>query len=955
MTSSAVQRTAIDDLYYSQASISDLFKDLRPLHELVQVLRAEGADPDAILGAQLINVVLHNGRMYSMDNRRLWCLKAALPGQTQICVKLHSSAEGYGVERFLAKFSTTNGGTDIRVLKSYWAMRKEVHHVSQHKDGGASNAGSSFTTKSLDYVTKFGGSKDLAWSDSLVKATLESGCRLLARQKTATDKHRDSLNLRLYGWLYVHRVSATEMGEAIRTLQSSGFGVGDVRLAGGCNKRGGKGVGKGTKGKSASKDVFQVFGPLVAQELEQQLQATPLYHYVIRGSDPRFCDLSTRKGGFATVVHAYFGDDIIEFKEQLWERLQEVFDMPEEVGQTRLEYFQDVMNDLGYVSLLKEYFESGNTVDDDKLQLVGRMGGKHNFLHRIIRLRDVELLRYLLDHYTKEKTHLLCPWLRLVEPLCPVGPYRISAFHRAVWDNHPDCLDLLVQYAQACGHDITHLRNVEDPRVGHASGKTALKLAEDLGHLSCYNILAPAFGVAIREHLDNSEEPLSRAEKLITSGSFVHLGYQQGRNQHFQLLAEMAIGNQGTYQSWCQFSQDVSMFLHAQRHAIANSSQGIVGRGGSTGPAVKIVRVQFETDCSQSDVSNFDADMACAGNFSAVYFGTCKVPNPAKSILSWLQYLHQRIEHAETASIGFRMVKFNFGRCGGDVCFDEDEEMVVVKDIEELMRKFVMDLFLERGVYLDLSYKDLFAAFQPRLDPMILVFADAFQHASRPAAKADYLYRQAIGSEQPDEREQHSSLGFYDRLSLLAPVDEIRSQYWKDRDFAVQNVTDVSCGLQPRSIVYVELIVRMWFRSWKRAEHGKTLADDTGNQKDVDSGWLFFVVQMVQWREGNRNRVFCSATECSHIHVDHTVTMEKVLHPVREAIDVALESIVRMHHVLEHAFRRCKVEFPGGVAGVAYDNFPSFLSFFKSLIPPLALIGLPCTRAKLSKYGLDVH
>jgi len=538
------------------------------------------------------------------------------------------------------------------------------------------------------------------------------------------------------------------------------------------------------------------------------------------------------------------------------------------------------------------------------------MGGKNNFLHRIIRLRDVELLHHLLDNYTKEKTHLLCPWLRLVEPLCPVGPYRISAFHRAVWDNHPDCLDQLVQYSQTCQHDITELRNVEDPHGGTASGKTALELAEDLGHLSCYNVLAPVFGVAIREHLDNSEGQLSRAEKLITSGSFVHLGYQQGRNQHFELIAEMVVGDQGVYRSWCEFSRDVSAFLDAQRHAIAEwTKKPIIGRGGSTDPIVKIVRVQFETDCSQSDVNSFVTDMARAGHFSAVYFGTCKVPNPAKSILAWLQCLNQKIEDAETAAIGFRTVKFNFGRCDGDVCFDVAEEMVVIKDIEELMRKFVMDLFLDRGVYLDLSYGDLFAAIQQKLDPMTLVFADAFQHASRPAAKADYLYRQAIGGERPDEREQNSSLDFYDRLSLLGPVDSIRSQYWKDREFALQNVTDVACGLQPRSIVYIELLVRMWFASWKGAEHDKPLADCSDNRKDTHSGWLAFVVQMVQWREGNRNQVFCSTAECSHLHVDHTIIIDEVLDPVREAMDVALESIVRMHRVLEHAFQRCRWNF----------------------------------------------
>lgn len=116
---------------------------------------------------------------------------------------------------------------------------------------------------------------------------------------------------------------------------------------------------------------------------------------------------------------------------------------------------------------------------------------------------------------------------------------------------------------------------------------------------------------------------------------------------------------------------------------------------------------------------------------------------------------------------------------------------------------------------------------------------------------------------------------------------------------------------------------------------------------------LSFVARMVQWREGNRSKVFSSSAECADISVDLSIIMEKVVDPVRESIDVALETLARMHHVMEPAFQRCKSEYPGGAVGTTYDNFPDFLSFFKSLIPLSALSGLPCTSRKLSKYQAE--
>lgn len=89
----------------------------------------------------------------------------------------------------------------------------------------------------------------------------------------------------------------------------------------------------------------------------------------------------------------------------------------------------------------------------------------------------------------------------MAEPLRPVGQFKVSAFHRAVFDGRPECLQELVLWALRHGHDIKELRNVEERNdyAAPTKGLTCLELAEQSKNMLCYNILAPLFGVLAKE------------------------------------------------------------------------------------------------------------------------------------------------------------------------------------------------------------------------------------------------------------------------------------------------------------------------------------------------------------------------------------------------------------------------------------------------------------------------
>ena len=84
-------RLQLDQIRYSQARFSSHFQSLTPLEEMQCLLQSGKLHVDSLRD---IKVVAYNREWFSMDNRRLYCMKQALPPTTQIRVLMHSRGAG---------------------------------------------------------------------------------------------------------------------------------------------------------------------------------------------------------------------------------------------------------------------------------------------------------------------------------------------------------------------------------------------------------------------------------------------------------------------------------------------------------------------------------------------------------------------------------------------------------------------------------------------------------------------------------------------------------------------------------------------------------------------------------------------------------------------------------------------------------------------------------------------
>lgn len=122
-------RVRIKDLRYSQDSCSELFSRSAELDSFesrkIQKLREQlSDDPDEVLSTLRIwpEVVLHSDRVFSMNNRRLFCIKnCAAPRDCRVWVKLYHSPDDYdqvyGRGAFDKYYTTTCSGEHITVTE----------------------------------------------------------------------------------------------------------------------------------------------------------------------------------------------------------------------------------------------------------------------------------------------------------------------------------------------------------------------------------------------------------------------------------------------------------------------------------------------------------------------------------------------------------------------------------------------------------------------------------------------------------------------------------------------------------------------------------------------------------------------------------------------------------------------------------------------------------------------
>ena len=110
-TASAVDnerdRLPLEEIFYSQDSIKNKFQDGRSLGQMERELRVGEKQLSDI---PRITVVRHEGRWFSVDNRRLWVFKRVFGPQQSVPV-----SRGAQDHRFWSKFTTNNQGVDVRV------------------------------------------------------------------------------------------------------------------------------------------------------------------------------------------------------------------------------------------------------------------------------------------------------------------------------------------------------------------------------------------------------------------------------------------------------------------------------------------------------------------------------------------------------------------------------------------------------------------------------------------------------------------------------------------------------------------------------------------------------------------------------------------------------------------------------------------------------------------------
>eukprot|EP00929_Paragymnodinium_shiwhaense_P119199 TRINITY_DN9107_c0_g1_i2.p1 TRINITY_DN9107_c0_g1~~TRINITY_DN9107_c0_g1_i2.p1 ORF type:complete len:513 (+),score=58.82 TRINITY_DN9107_c0_g1_i2:138-1676(+) len=116
----------IDSLMYSQENCGQWFQDGRPLWQLVEELGAGKHDPLTARFLQL-EVVEKRGHLYSNDNRRLWCLKQhKMRTRADVYVRVRITKLPPAAERFVDRFDSSRGNTDIRVRGSSRGHRRRL-------------------------------------------------------------------------------------------------------------------------------------------------------------------------------------------------------------------------------------------------------------------------------------------------------------------------------------------------------------------------------------------------------------------------------------------------------------------------------------------------------------------------------------------------------------------------------------------------------------------------------------------------------------------------------------------------------------------------------------------------------------------------------------------------------------------------------------------------------------
>lgn len=832
--------------------------------------------------------------------------------------------------------------------------------------------------------------------------------RLLRKQHHATRGRKQ----RLLGWYYVRRLEDREVVAAVRqeaVRERSGKGAyGKIH-----QKARGKGEDslKGKGGKLGGADhhcALKPFGPLQEKLLLQELEQKPIYHVVIRGNDLRFVP----PGDNATcdVVTNYFVTGIDELRELLLLRLDDVLSSRQETGEEPADAFRDLLSDQAFVGLLEEYYWSGDPVLDRSLHLVGRLKGHRCFLHNAIKANDVELLKELLESYTntpgrrtaskeggQEETTVCSspsvsaaslapvstmadrfPWLRLSEPLQPMGAFKISAFHRAVYDGRVDCLELLLDWAarNSLEGEIVQLRNKESriwqQENGGLEGMDLLQMAEAQRNFACYNRLAPLFRVPPRtdQTVDEASRENSlhamvrpRVELEVSLRTFILP--VSGGDGETTWVALGRLGAQLIEEVVFRFDAEASKGERGARDA--SNTKSTFGNSNIFVPerllcALSFHFLQVSEDATEEDALQvFSMLMSAADKawraaaLTVVYINirAVRVPDPARTSFAFLKAL-QKWDRQDFA-MGNQCM-WNFVFCPRLDTLKMEAATQSQSVLETDVQRFADEMLrrsLESGGFENVALRApveralhhrLLA--QPALGKFMALWDGLGPDKMLKKLIRRFLYQYQNVVEKGDQ--DNLIDGFETSLLLQYAAQAVLIVFWDVPKLLRTLPTDARDNLDSRVSAFLGWLLLMWFRSWPVQAATVSSADH----------WALFC-DKITTHLGFHPAELAAVTRNSWDELRDTF---------RGALDLGLESFLRMDVGMGHAYQRTLKEDPDSLREVmmaatkirgnpvpdeesaAGSELPvNFLQYAKKLIPETAVAELPRVRSRLRK------
>ena len=667
-------------------------------------------------------------------------------------------------------------------------LKRLEHFVTLCFSAMASTTRTSWTNQTVDLLRNNPHVDCKPVLKKLVPATLEKGIRFVSIQRKATEGAR---HVRLEGWYYIRPVGVDEV---LRALRETGFWT-----------------------QQLQKEVVEI------------MKSQRVYHVVIRGNDPRFMPLGRCDGQDLVTDFCCerFGMIVEEVEKHLFEELPDPANI-------RL-----AMADHSFDQMLQHYYLSGKHDKDATLHLVGRFRGGSNLLHTCIKEGFLETLKLLLDDFTLE-SQSKTPWRVLAEPLRPVGQYKVTAFHRAVYDGRPECLQQLVGWAERHGHDIKELRNAEERDIfkGPSKGLTCLELAEECQNLACYNLLAPLFGVLLKERGADANPREARLEQRILPRIEVEV---PGEEQPLIYLADRE------QLDWTWVIQTIKSLKGSNEFRSLDTSQSVI----------KLQNLALEVDSTEEQVANFLTETSGMN----VEADACTWKTD-KTALTFLKVVVDRVRSHPADVDGHHSVHLPRKLHISSVTAEDlplVEEEKVDKEVGELLLEFVaqcgrwVGFMGARGGLISTKQRQRVALLGPSIQGAVL----AAVYATRVSAFLGHASADVDGE----------GLGLWLRIRELMPLARSVLQWFFDQEkLLTEEPADVSQNVDPAVVPFLKMTLTAWFQS----------ADVSEEDPDAWATWA------------------------QKLRLDEDL-LKKELAP---ALDLVLESLLRMWKALDPVCKR---------------------------------------------------